>query len=184
MAAINAYSSAAAIPFIGYILAPIAAAMAVAATGVQIAAIKKQHQAQSAGYYEGGYTSRADDDHVVAGVVHSNEFVANHKTVSNPRVRPYLDAIDYAQRNNTESSLSFEDVMPQRQYYAGGYTPQTSPAPASSTAQASDAELKTMLRHLTQQLDQGIYAYTTVDGPDGIARKQRRYDTIHSNKAR
>lgn len=184
MAAINAYSSAAAIPFIGYILAPIAAAMAVAATGVQIAAIKKQHQAQSAGYYEGGYTSRTDDDHDVAGVVHSNEFVANHKTVSNPRVRPYLDAIDYAQRNNTESSLSFEDVMPQRQYYAGGYTPQTSPAPASANAQASDAELKTMLRHLTQQLDQGIYAYTTVDGPDGIARKQRRYDTIHSNKAR
>ena len=184
MAAINAYSSAAAIPVIGYILAPIAAAMALAATGVQIAAIKKQHQAQSAGYYEGGYTSRSDDDREVVGVVHSNEFVANHKTVANPRVRPYLDAIDYAQRNNTESSLKFEDVMPQRQFYVGGYTPQTSPAPASAPVQATDPELKTMLRHLTRQLDQGIYAYTTVDGPDGIVRKQRRYDTIHSNKRR
>ena len=184
MAAINAYSSAAAVPLIGYILAPIAAAMAVAATGVQIAAIKKQHQAQSAGYYEGGYTSRSDDDREVVGVVHSNEFVANHKTVANPRVRPYLDAIDYAQRNNTESSLKFEDVMPQRQFYVGGYTPQTSPAPASAPVQTTDPELRDMLRHLTRQLDQGIYAYTTVDGPDGIVRKQRRYDTIHSNKRR
>ena len=184
MAAINAYSSAAAVPLIGYLLAPIAAAMAVAATGVQIAAIKKQHQAQSAGYYEGGYTSRSDDDREVVGVVHSNEFVANHKTVANPRVRPYLDAIDYAQRNNTESSLKFEDVMPQRQFYVGGYTPQTSPAPASAPVQTTDPELRDMLRHLTRQLDQGIYAYTTVDGPDGIVRKQRRYDTIHSNKRR
>ena len=41
-AAINAYSSAASVPYVGYILAPIAAAMAVAAGAIQIAAIKKQ----------------------------------------------------------------------------------------------------------------------------------------------
>ena len=41
-----------------------------------------------------------------------------------------------------------------------------------------------MLRKLTQQLDSGIYAYTTVDGPDGIARKQHRYNTLINNKRR
>ena len=181
MAAINAYASASKV---SWILGPIAAAMAVAATGVQIAAIKKQHEAQDSGYYKGGYTGRADDRDVV-GVVHGNEFVANHKTVANPRVRPYLDAIDYAQRNNTESSLSFDDVMPHRQYYVGGYTPSTTPAPATGASpQFPDAELKAMLRQLSRQLDDGIYAYTTVDGPDGIARKQHRYNTLLNNKSR
>ncbi len=181
MAAINAYASASKV---SWVLGPIAAAMAVAATGVQIAAIKKQHEAQDSGYYKGGYTGRADDRDVV-GVVHGNEFVANHKTVANPRVRPYLDAIDYAQRNNTESSLSFDDVMPHRQYYVGGYTPSTTPAPATGASpQFPDAELKAMLRQLSRQLDDGIYAYTTVDGPDGIARKQHRYNTLLNNKSR
>ena len=47
-AALNAYSSAAAIPVVGYIIAPIAAAMAVAAGAMQVAAIKKQQQASQA----------------------------------------------------------------------------------------------------------------------------------------
>ena len=46
--ALNAYGSAAAVPVVGYILAPIAAAMAVAAGAIQIAAIKKQQQASEA----------------------------------------------------------------------------------------------------------------------------------------
>ena len=55
-AALNAYSSAAAIPVVGYIIAPIAAAMAVAACVMQVAAIKKQQQAsQAQGYAERGY---------------------------------------------------------------------------------------------------------------------------------
>ena len=54
-AALNAYSSAAAIPVVGYIIAPIAAAMAVAAGMMQVAAIKKQQQAsQAQGYAERG----------------------------------------------------------------------------------------------------------------------------------
>ena len=54
--ALAAYGSAAAIPIVGYIMAPIAAAMAVAAGAVQIAAIKKQQQASEAqGYAAGGF---------------------------------------------------------------------------------------------------------------------------------
>lgn len=117
LAAINAYSSAAQVPIIGYILGPIAAAAAVAAGMIQIAAIKKQAQAQEAGYYGGGFTggSRYKKE---AGVVHEGEWVANHKTVNNPAVRPVLDFLDMAQRNNRVGSLTADDIS--RQLGQGG----------------------------------------------------------------
>lgn len=109
LSAINAYSSAAQVPFIGYILAPIAAAAALAAGMIQVAAIKKQAEAQEAGYYGGGYTGgkRYKEE---AGVVHQGEFVANHQAVNNPAVRPMLDFLDRAQKNNTVGSLTAEDI--------------------------------------------------------------------------
>ena len=115
--ALNAYSSAAAIPIVGTVLAPIAAAAAVAAGMIQVAAIKKQAQAQEAGYYSGGYTG-GRQYRKEAGVVHQGEFVANHQAVDNPNVRPMLDFIDKAQRNNTVGSLTAEDIS--RQLGQGG----------------------------------------------------------------
>ena len=117
LSAINAYSSAAQVPFIGYILAPVAAAAAIAAGMIQVAAIKKQAQAQEAGYYEGGYTG-GKRYRKEAGVVHEGEFVANHQAVNNPSVRPMLDFIDKAQKNNTVGSLTAEDIS--RQLGHGG----------------------------------------------------------------
>ena len=117
MGAINAYTSAAQVPFIGYILAPIAAAAAVAAGMLQIATIKKQHQAEEAGYYEGGFTG-GKRYRKEAGVVHEGEFVANHQAVNNPNVLPFLNFLDQAQRNNTVGSLTAQDVS--RSMGAGG----------------------------------------------------------------
>lgn len=93
IAAINAYSSAAAIPVVGTVLAPIAAAMAIAAGALQIATIKKQQQAQEAGYYEGGFTG-GHRYRKEAGVVHEGEFVANHQAVQNPAILPFLNFLD------------------------------------------------------------------------------------------
>ena len=112
LSAINAYASAAQVPMIGYILAPIAAAAAVAAGMIQVAAIQKQAQAQQAGYYEGGFTGGRRYRRE-AGVVHEGEFVANHKAVNNPQVRPMLEFIDTAQRNNTVGSLTADDISRQ-----------------------------------------------------------------------
>lgn len=109
MGVINAYTSAAGVPFVGYLLAPIAAAAALAAGMLQIATIKKQHQTEAAGYYEGGYTGGRNYRRT-AGVVHEGEFVANHQAVNNPHIAPMLDFIDAAQRNNTIGSLTMEDV--------------------------------------------------------------------------
>ena len=117
MAAINAYSSAAAIPVTGHIMAPIAARIALAAGALQIATIMKQHQAEEAGYYEGGFTGGRRYRRE-AGVVHEGEFVANHQAVQNPAILPFLNFIDQAQRNNTVGSLTADDVS--RSMGAGG----------------------------------------------------------------
>ena len=110
MAAINAYSSAAAIPGTGWIMAPIAAGLATAAGMMQIATIKKQHQAEAAGYYDGGYTG-GNRYRKEAGVVHEGEFVANHRAVNNSSIRPAFDLIDRAQRANTVGSLDRKSVV-------------------------------------------------------------------------
>ena len=92
-------------------------AAAIAAGMIQVAAIKKQAEAQEAGYYEGGYTG-GKKYRKEAGVVHEGEFVANHQAVNNPNVRPMLDFIDKAQRNNTVGSLTAGDIS--RQLGQGG----------------------------------------------------------------
>ena len=104
MNALNAYGSVVGIPIVGPALAVVAAAAAVAAGMIQIAAIKKQAQAQEEGYYSGGFTG-GKRYRKEAGVVHEGEFVANHQAVNNPNVRPMLDFIDKAQRNNTVGYL-------------------------------------------------------------------------------
>lgn len=109
ISAINAYSSAAAVPLIGYILAPIAAGAAIAAGMLQIATIKKQHEAEAAGYYEGGFTG-GNNYRKEAGVVHEGEFVANHDAVNNTQLQPVFSLLDNAQRNNRVASLTQRDV--------------------------------------------------------------------------
>ena len=111
MGAISAYSSTmAGAPYpANLVLAPISAGIALAAGALQIATIKKQHQAEEVGYYEGGFTGGRRYRRQ-AGVVHEGEFVANHQAVQNPAILPFLNFLDQAQRNNTVGSLTAEDV--------------------------------------------------------------------------
>ena len=83
--------------------------MAVAAGMFQIATIKKQHQAEEAGYYSGGFTG-GNRYRRVAGSVHEGEFVVNHDGVNNPNLMPVLRLIDRAQQNNTIGTLTASDV--------------------------------------------------------------------------
>ena len=99
------------------VIAAAFAAMAVAAGMIQIGTIKKQQAAQEAGYYSGGFTG-GKRYRKEAGVVHEGEFVANHDAVNNPNVRPMLEFIDRAQKNNTVGGLTAEDIS--RQLGSGG----------------------------------------------------------------
>ncbi|MDO4309923.1 MAG: phage tail tape measure protein [Prevotella sp.] len=183
MAAINAYSSAAQVPFIGYILAPIAAAAATAAGLLQIATIKKQHQAQEAGYYEGGFTGGRDYRRR-AGVVHEGEFVANHQAVNNTSILPALQLIDMAQRNNTVGSLTAADVS--RAVGGGGSAAVVAPVVNVTT---DNEELKSTISSLNEvidtlniQLTEGIHAEVSIDGRDGIAEKLNYYNRLKNRK--
>lgn len=180
MNALMAYGSVVKIPFAGPALAVAAAAAATAAGMIQIATIKKQHAAQSEGYYEGGFTG-GNRWRRTAGVVHEGEFVANHETVRNPNVLPVLQLIDHAQRTNRIARLTATDVS--RAIAAPLATSANTAATASVAAlQVADGgangATNEVLTRLTEQIDQGIKAVVVIDGPDGFDRQWSNYNKM------
>lgn len=182
MAAINAYSSAAAIKGVGWIMAPIAAGLATAAGMMQIATIKKQHQAEAAGYYEGGFTGPGHWKKE-AGVVHAGEFVANHNAVNNPQLLPALQLIDAAQRNNTVASLTAQDVSrAMGTASAAVVAPVVNVSADNEQVGASLDNVSSTIEKLNEQLDLGIKSYVVITGPDGLDHKWSQYQKMKSNK--
>ena len=192
-AAINAYSSAAAIPVAGWVLAPIAAGMAVAAGALQIAAIKKQQQASEAqGYKSGGFTPDGAEDEV-AGVVHAGEWVASQKLVKDPKTRPILEALDYAQRTNTIGSLSAEDVSSSitapavlaKSASLLSSVPQRIVVDSSVDNSSSNSTMKEMaevIGSLKQRLDEPFITVNSVTGETGMKQAQDEYERLIRNK--
>lgn len=181
MNALMAYGSVVKIPFAGPVLAVAAAAAATAAGMIQIATIKKQHAAQSEGYYEGGFTG-GNRWRRTAGVVHEGEFVANHEAVRNPNVLPVLQLIDHAQRTNRIARLTATDVS--RAIAAPLATSANTAATASVAAlQVADGgangATNEVLTRLTEQIDQGIKAVVVIDGPEGLDRQWTLYKKMN-----
>ena len=183
MAAINAYSSAAAIPGTGWIMAPIAAGLATAAGMMQIATIKKQHQAEAAGYYEGGYTG-GNRYRKEAGVVHEGEFVANHRAVNNSSIRPAFDLIDRAQRANTVGSLTADDIS--RALGAGASAAVVAPivnvSNDNTEVRQSLDGVNSAVSRLNENIERGIKADVSIAGRDGIDHKLNEYHRMLNNK--
>ena len=186
MSAINAYSSAAQVPLIGYILAPIASAAAIAAGMMNIATIKKQHQAQAVGYYSGGFTLLGDPKKEV-GVVHANEFVANHNAVRNPNILPVLQLIDYAQKNNTVGSLTANDITASLNGYYSGSTS----SPERIVVQNTDGgdkqimmEVMSVLYKLKNRLDEPLIAETYATGRGGTMEAEKLVNKMKTNARR
>lgn len=183
MAAINAYSSAAQVPFIGWTLAPIAAGMATAAGLLQIATIRKQHQAEAAGYYTGGYTGGRRYRRE-AGVVHEGEFVANHQAVNNSSIRPAFDLIDRAQRANTVGSLTADDISRALGSGGGGavVTPIVNVSNDNSEVRESLDGVNNAISILNQTLDDGLEIVMPIAGRNGLHRKLKDYERLLDNK--
>ena len=178
ISAINAFSSAAAIPVIGIIMAPIAAAMALAAGAIQIATLKKQRDtALAQGYATGGYT-RPGGKYEPAGIVHAGEWVASQELLANPTAAATIAALDEAQRNNTIGMLS----KPSRTSSYSPVVQQQSAAPSATLSQSSKES--DVLERLNKTLDNGIYAATLMTGDRGIVRAQKRYDQLMKNKSK
>ncbi len=168
--ALNAYSSAAAIPLVGYLIAPVAASMALAAGMLQVAAIKKQQAASEAkGYQRGGFTDRGANSDVV-GVVHANEWVASERLVSSPQARPMIDRLEYAQRTNTIGQLNqtgtdsrVDDTLRQNALVMAAY-------------------IDTM-KKLERRLNEPFVTVNTVTGDAGIKKAQDDYNKLMKNKS-
>ena len=187
MNAIMAYGSVVRIPIVGPIMAPIAAAAAVAAGAIQIAAIKKQHQAEAEGYYLGGFTG-GKQYRRQAGIVHEGEFVANHQAVNNPHLIPVLQLIDHAQRTNTVARLTADDVSraitaPQTTASLAGQAITTAATAANNTPALQVVDTATpaqteAINQLNQQLAKGIKAYVVMSGPDGLDQQYTHYKKL------
>lgn len=191
--ALSAYGSAAAIPIVGYIMAPIAAAMAVAAGAIQIAAIKKQQQASEAqGYAQGGFTPQGRVNEEV-GVVHAGEWVASQKLLASPVARPLINALDYAQRTNTIGSLRADDVsraIAPNVVSTQQVQPVVVQAPTDNVASAALAQSAAVLSRyektmsqLSKRLNEPFVTVNTVTGDTGIKQAQDEYDTLMRNKS-
>lgn len=189
IAAINAYASGSKI---NVWLGPVAAALALAAGAAQIATIKKQHEAQAAGYYEGGFTSRDPNNRREVGVVHANEFVANHQAVANPALSPVLRLIDTAQKNNTVGSLTAADVSNALGQGAGvsargeAGIASYDAAIGRGLALVAESNLATnrAVSRLSDSLDYGIEAKVILDGEDGFHKKYQHFLKLQDNPKR
>jgi len=187
VAAINAYASASKQ---NWLLGPVAAAMALAAGALQIATIQKQHQAQQAGYYGGGFTRRSANDREEVGVVHANEFVANAAATRNPVLMPFFSLLDYAQRNNTVGSLTANDVS---HALGTGAVVRATATTANESANSNNELLAVagsissnakVIQKLNELLDAGIETYMVMDGERGFDKKYSDYNKLKNNPKR
>ena len=182
--AIAAYGSAAAIPVVGFTLAPIAAAMAVAAGMLQIAAIKKQQQASaSQGYASGGFTPKGGK-YEPAGIVHKGEWVASQELLASPVARPMINALDYAQRTNTIGSLKADDVSRTitAPMIATSTNVENAVAESLTTQAIALAEYANVIRRLKERLDEPFVTVNTVTGDAGIKKAQDEFNKLIRNK--
>jgi TP901 family phage tail tape measure protein len=201
MAAINAYSSAAAIPIVGTVLAPIAAGVALAAGMMQVATINKQHEAAKAGYKTGGYTGGTDRNEIRGyfpdgSPYHGKEFVANADATGNPEVRKFLDIFDVAQKRGTIRMLNTTQILEKVKlnggFKSGGYVSETSDSSFSKQPVIALADVMALIDQrdnafyskLMQRLDDPIETYTIVSGRNGSYEKIKEYERLLNNARR
>lgn len=137
------------------------------------------------GFEEGGYTGSGRHDEP-KGIVHAEEFVANRYAVQNPAIRPVLDLIDQAQRNNTIGNLTAKDVSavlsPTNRLTTNNYY-QTA---ESSSQESTAVMLQNMkcMEKLLKRLNEPIFTYTKATGKMGVNEAQQLVEKMKKNVTR
>lgn len=176
--AVEAWSAGWQLGAAGVVMAPLFMAMSLAATGVQIAALKKQRDtAMAQGYATGGYT-RPGGKYEPAGIVHAGEWVASQELLANPTAAATIAALDEAQRTNTIGMLSqpsrTSSYSPAFQQQSVGHT----------TTTISSSKENAVLEKLNKRLNEPFVTVNTMTGDKGILRAQRKYEQLIKNKSK
>lgn len=137
-------------------------------------------------FYSGGYTGDGQWDEP-RGIVHAGEFVANRYAVQNPVVRPVLDLIDQAQKNNTIGSLTAGDVA---QVISPSINVKSS-NPENIISPDNDPRMTYMLQYmlvaikkLNKKLEEPIFTYTKATGKMGVNEAQKLVEKMNQNASR
>lgn len=137
-------------------------------------------------FYTGGYTGEGQWDEP-RGIVHAGEFVANRYAVQNPVVRPVLDLIDQAQKNNTIGSLTSGDVA---QVISPSINVKSS-NPENIISPDNDPRMTYMLQYmlvaikkLNKKLEEPIFTYTKATGKMGVNEAQKLVEKMNQNASR
>lgn len=156
-----------------------------AAKAAVITAAFETAKAAVSGFEEGGYTGTGRHDEP-KGIVHAGEFVANRYAVQNPAIRPVLDLIDQAQRNNTIGSLTAKDVSA-----VLSTSDRTTTNNYYQQANENDNETKAImlqnircLDKLIKRLNEPIFTYTKATGRMGINEAQSLAERMKNNVTR
>lgn len=134
----------------------------------------------------GGYTGDGQWDEP-RGIVHAGEFVANRYAVRNPAVRPVLDLIDQAQRNNTIGSLTSRDIS--RMLNTTVITQPSSGVPTQILNDNSEfgvvlRDVSLVISKLNTRLNKPFTTVNSVTGKGGIKEAMDQYNKLQSNKSR
>lgn len=131
----------------------------------------------------GGYTGNGRWDEP-RGIVHAGEFVANRHAVQNPEIRPVLDLIDQAQRNNTIGSISQEDLIRvmNRQNLSSSQNIYNNYSDNSMLPVMS--EMIVVLQKVKKRLDEPILSYTKATGRMGVNEAQKLVEQMKNNVSR
>lgn len=134
-------------------------------------------------FYTGGYTGNGRWDEP-RGIVHAGEFVANRHAVQNPEIRPVLDLIDQAQRNNTIGSISQEDLIRvmNRQNLSSSQNIYNNYSDNSMLPVIS--EMIVVLQKVKKRLDEPILSYTKATGRMGVNEAQKLVEQMKNNVSR
>ena len=137
------------------------------------------------GFETGGYTGTGRHDEP-KGIVHAGEFVANRYAVQNPAVRPVLDLIDQAQRNNTIGSLTAKDVSAVLSGVASttNNTYYQQSVPADNGMSVILLKAVKVIDSLNKRLDEPIYTYTRATGKMGVNEAQDLVARMKNNVSR
>lgn len=156
--------------------------------GAEIALITAAFETAKAainGFETGGYTGTGRHDEP-KGIVHAGEFVANRYAVQNPAVRPVLDLIDQAQRNNTIGSLTAKDVSAVLSGVASttNNTYYQQSVPADNGISVIMLKAVKVIDSLNKRLDEPIYTYTRATGKMGVNEAQDLVARMKNNVSR